>query len=234
MERETLYFIEDVNGTESHPLFIPGRKYRNRPNVGAVRKGAGKGPSLLLSGHVDPLPKGSAHWTKNPVGAEIEGNRLFGRGANDMKAAVGTNLFIIEALTQLDARLAGDLLFGSVVDEEFGGVNGTLAGRLMGFNADAAILSEPSSLRICPAQRRGRTVHITLSAPGGALTENTLPAGIIEQLTFLLTRLPHFAARRKARSKPHQYYFGHPDPVPVTVTKVGTAPLGNARTAHSS
>ena len=49
-----------------------------------------------------------------------------------------------------ETPLAGDVLFESVIDEEFGGVNGTLAGRLKGFNADAVILSEPSFLRICP------------------------------------------------------------------------------------
>ena len=38
-------------------------------------------------------------------------------------------------------------------------MNGTLAGRLMGIVADAAVISEPSFLRICPAQRGGRTVR---------------------------------------------------------------------------
>jgi acetylornithine deacetylase len=48
------------------------------------------------------------------------------------------NLFILEAAQDLDLPLRGDLLFESVVNEKFGGVNGTLAGRLRGYNADAA------------------------------------------------------------------------------------------------
>ena len=102
-----------------------------------------------------------------------------------MKAGVGTSLFIVEALTNLDLKLSGDLLFESVVDEEFGGVNGTLAGRLQGFNADAAIITEPSFLRVCPAQRGGRIAHILLEAPGGVLTEQMFPAGVIDQLTYV-------------------------------------------------
>jgi hypothetical protein len=69
-----------------------------------------------------------------------------------MKAGVGMSLFVVEALSKLNLALSGDLLFETVVDEEFGGVNGTLAGRLQGFNADAAIITEPSFLRVCPAQ----------------------------------------------------------------------------------
>ena len=43
------------------------------------------------------------------------------------------NLFVAEALQELDLKLAGDLIFETVVDEEFGGVNGTLAGRVRGY-----------------------------------------------------------------------------------------------------
>ena len=63
----------------------------------------------------------------------MEGNRLYGRGSNDMKAGVATNLFVAEALDDLGLRLSGDLIFETVVDEEFGGVNGTLAGRVAGY-----------------------------------------------------------------------------------------------------
>src|ERR1051325_1881836 len=134
-------------------MFWPGRHYSHRPNVGAVRKGTGGGRSLVLSGHIDPVPAGSGPWTRLPFGGAVEGNRLYGRGSNDMKAGVASNLFVAEALSMLGVQLAGDLPFESVVDEEFGGVNGTLAGRLMGFNADAAVISEPTALRISPAQR---------------------------------------------------------------------------------
>jgi acetylornithine deacetylase len=221
-----LYLLGDVPGLKEHPLFVAGRDYRNRPNIGAVHKGAGSGRSLLLSGHIDTVPRGSLPWTRNPFGGDIEGNRVFGRGSNDMKGGVGTNLFVLEALHQLGIQLNGDLLFETVIDEEFGGVNGTLAGRLMGFNADAAIISEPSFGRICPAQRGGRTAHVTLEAAGGVLTEGAFPVGVIEQLTFLLIQLRRFAEQRRATTKPHKFYAHHGDPVPVSVTKVITSPWG--------
>jgi acetylornithine deacetylase len=220
------YELDQVPAIYDHPVFHEGRDYTGRPNVGARKRGAGGGRSLLLSGHIDTVPKGTQPWTRDPFGGEVEGNRLFGRGSNDMKAGVGMSLFVVEALSELNLPLRGDLLFETVVDEEFGGVNGTLAGRLKGFNAEAAVITEPSFLRVCPAQRGGRVVHILLEAPGGVLTEQMFPAGVIDQLTFLLARVKEFAQARRAKAAVHELYADHLDPVPVAITKVFTAPWG--------
>jgi acetylornithine deacetylase len=221
-----LYELNGVSGLRDHPLFEPGRDYSSRPNLGARRSGAGGGRSLLLSGHIDTVPRGTQPWTRNPFGGEVEGNRIYGRGSNDMKAGVAMNVFIAEAVAALDLQLCGDLLFETVIDEEFGGVNGTLAGRLRGFNADAAVISEPSFLRVCPAQRGGRTAHITFRASGGVLTEGNFPAGVIRQLTHFLAAIPEFAAARRRKATIHELYAHNPDPVPVSVTKIFTSPWG--------
>jgi len=222
----TVYLLREVPGLDQHPAFVAGRCYDRRPNLGARFKGAGNGRSLLLSGHIDTVPRGSFPWAKDPFGGAVDGNRVFGRGANDMKGGVATNLFIIEALCKLNIRLVGDLLFETVIDEEFGGANGTLAGRLMGFNADAAIVSEPSALRVCPAQRGGRIAHVTLKASGGVLAEGPLPTGIVDQLTFLLTQIREFAFQRRKSANIHAFYDLSTDPVPVSVTKIITSPWG--------
>jgi acetylornithine deacetylase len=145
-----------------------------------------------------------------------------------MKGGVGTNLFVVEALSDLNLKLRGDLVFETVVDEEFGGVNGTLAGRLQGFNADAAVISEPSFLRICPAQRGGRTAHITLKSSGGVLTEGKFPVGVVEQLRYFLLKVEDFAELRRKRAKVHELYAQNIDPVPVSITKVFTSPWGTS------
>jgi acetylornithine deacetylase len=221
-----IYFLNEVPGLLEHPLFWPGRDYRHRPNVGARRKGRGGGRSLVLSGHIDTVPRGTQPWTRDSFGGQVEGDRLYGRGANDMKGGVGTNLFIVEALKILNVELSGDLVFETVVDEEFGGVNGTLAGRLKGFNAEAAVISEPSFLRICPGQRGGRIAHIVLNASGGVLTEGEFPTGVIDPLRYFLVKVPEFAEQRRGKALVHQLYAHHTDPVPVSVTKVYTGPWG--------
>jgi acetylornithine deacetylase len=221
-----LYELDAVPGLHDHPLFEAGRNYAGRPNVGARRTGAGNGRSLILSGHVDTVPRGTQPWTRDAFGAQVEGNRLYGRGSNDMKAGVAMNLFVVEALEELQLRLAGDLVFETVVDEEFGGVNGTLAGRLRGYVADAAVVGEPSFLRICAAQRGGRTAHITFSAPGGILNEGGYPVGVVDQLTHFLIELRKFAEQRLRSAPPHPLYADAPNRVPVSVTKIFTAPWG--------
>jgi acetylornithine deacetylase len=222
-----LYSMDDVPGLEEHPLYLKGRDYQNRPNVGARRKGTGGGRSLLLSGHIDTVPVGSTNWTRDPFGGEVDGNRLYGRGSCDMKGGVATNLFVLECLHKLNIPLAGDLLFESVIDEEFGGVNGTLAGRLKGFNADAVVLSEPSFLRICPANLGGRTAHIFLRASGGILDTSIAEPGVVEQLTFLLAKVKDFADQRRRNAKVHPLYQHIADnPVPLNVGNVTTGPWG--------
>jgi acetylornithine deacetylase len=223
-----LYSLDEVPGLRQHPLYFDGRNYASRPNLAVRKKGAGGGRSLLLSGHIDTVPRGSESWTHEPFGGEVQGNRLFGRGANDMKGGVATNLFVLEALSEMKLSLAGDLIFESVVDEEFGGSNGTVAGRLRGYVADAAIISEPSFLRVCPAQRGGRTAHILLQASGGVLHEGKLGTGIVDQLSFFLENLKDFAEQRRSQVRTHELYRHHIDPVPVNVTKIVTSPWGTS------
>jgi acetylornithine deacetylase len=223
-----LYYFRDVPGLESHPLYWPGRDYSNRPNVGGRRKGGGGGRSLVLSGHMDTVPRGTQPWTRDPFGAEVEGNLLYGRGSNDMKGGVGVNLFMAQALRELGIELEGDLTIETVCDEEFGGVNGTLAGRMKGYNAEAAIITEPTFLRVCPAQRGGRTVQITLSSKGGVLPEGKFPTGVIDPIRYFLAKVQEFAEQRRKRAPINEFYADSQDPVPVSVIKLTTGPWGNS------
>jgi acetylornithine deacetylase len=227
-----LYTPDDAPGIRAHPLYWPGRDYTNRPNIAARLPGRGGGRSLILSGHIDTVPAGSQPWAHHPFDGEIEGNRLYGRGSNDMKGGIATNLFVLDALRELGISLAGDLIFETVVDEEFGGVNGTLAGRLMGFTADAAVISEPSFLRVCPAQRGGRTAHIRFRAAnegilGGASTS------VVEQLRVFINAVPAFADGRRSGVRAHPLYVHLENPVPAKVTRISTAPWGTSEPTNT-
>jgi acetylornithine deacetylase len=221
-----VYEPDQAPSIADHALFWPGRNYKERPNVAGKIAGAGGGRSLILSGHIDTVPVGSEPWRFDPFGAEIDGDRLYGRGANDMKAGIATNLFIAEALADMGVKLKGELTVETVVDEEFGGVNGTLAGRVMGIIADAAVISEPSFLRICPAQRGGRTVHLTFSAPNDGVLGRGNGQEVVEQLRVFLAALEKFRQQRREQSPGHRLYSHLGDPVPVNVTRIFTAPWG--------
>jgi len=225
--KSEMYYMNEVPALREHPAFRHDRDYAGRPNVAAVWKGAGGGRSLLLSGHIDTVPRGSAPWTRDPFGGAIEGNRLYGLGSNDMKGGIAAMLVAVEALKEAGVKLSGDLLFETIVDEEFGGVNGTLAARVRGHNAEAAIITEPSQQMICPAQMGGRIAHITLHADnGGILSDAPPPPGVAEQVHYLLGKIKEFAGQRKKKAHVHPLYAGSFDPVPVWVTKIHSGGWG--------
>src|SRR4051812_390384 len=130
--------------------------------------GAGGGRSLILNGHVDVVPAGdSSAWPHDPWGGELEGGRLWGRGACDMKGGIASGVVALRVLGSLGVRLAGDVVFQSVVDEETGGP-GTRAALARGHTADAAIVLEPTAREIVTVEGglewvrvvvRGRTGH---------------------------------------------------------------------------
>lgn len=152
---ETDVFCPDeVPGAVDHEAWWPGREYAGRPNVVSRIRGTGGGRSLLFSGHVDVVPAlgEGAHGYWN---GEIDDGRLYGRGSMDMKGGVACYLHALRCLVECGSELAGDLIVETTVDEEFGGANGTLACRLRGYNADGAVLPEPTGLAVCHGTRGG-------------------------------------------------------------------------------
>ena len=145
-------WVPDKEELKKHPAYVPVEdSYDNRPNVVGLYKGAGGGRSLLLNGHVDVIPPGPrASWQYGPFAAEIHDNRLYGRGASDMKSGLAAMTMALDAILGAGVRLKGDIVLEYVMDEELTG-NGTLACVLKGYKADAGICCETSSLHVQPA-----------------------------------------------------------------------------------
>lgn len=148
-----LFEIDDINGIREHPLFFPTmdnliREYKGRPNLVARLKGGGSGRSIVFSGHMDTMPAGEEKWTVfyDPFSGKIKDGKMYGRGSADMKAGTFAGFLSIKCIKDLGIRINGDVYAESVIDEENGGVNGTIAARLRNPDIDFAILSEPTSL----------------------------------------------------------------------------------------
>jgi acetylornithine deacetylase len=150
-----LFEVDDVPGVRDHPLFFPTidgqeRVYAGRPILVARRAGKGGGRSLVFTGHMDTMPGYSRPWTvfPDPFSGKVKDGRIYGRGSIDMKAGTAAGFLALKCLRDLGIELRGDVYAESVVDEENGGVNGTLAARLRNPDIDFAILAEPSSLAV--------------------------------------------------------------------------------------
>lgn len=167
---ETDVFRPDsVDGITEHPSWLPGRNYpEGRVDVIAKWKGSRKGRSLLLSGHVDVAPFEPDNWKiTRPYEPLVKGGRLYGRGSADMKAGLAAAFWGLKILQELDFIPYGDVIFESLVDEEFAGGNGTLAARLKGYNTDLAVLGEPSRMEVCPACLGAFLGDITIRGKAG-------------------------------------------------------------------
>ena len=137
-----------------NPLGIPpGLDFDGRPQLVGAIAGAGRGPSLLLNGHIDAVETGDrAAWRCDPFRAEVHGDRLYGRGSADMKGGLASLVAAIEALQRQGVRLAGDLVFCSNTDEESSGAGGWAAVD-HGVAAAAGVCAEPTGLDLWIACR---------------------------------------------------------------------------------
>jgi succinyl-diaminopimelate desuccinylase len=138
-----------------------------KPNL-LVRIPGDADRTLMYNGHLDTVPYDADDWTYDPLGERVD-DRVYGRGATDMKGAVASMLFAIRAFAATDTTPPVDLSFALVSDEEVGGDAGLPAlladDRL---DADACVIGEPT----CEAGRHSVTVAdrgsiwLTLEATG--------------------------------------------------------------------
>ncbi len=211
-----LFYLHDVEGLEEHPVYWPGREYANRPNVVGRFPGSGGGRSLGFSSHMDTAARDPLPWEESePFSGEVKGERLYGRGSYDMKAAMVSSLFAVRAVRDLGLPQRGDVIVESVVDEEWGGSNGTLAARLRGYNADAFVIPEPSHMVICPAHLGVRLFRITVRGQDGMRFGGEGLANPVLAISRVIRAFEEFAATRQSAPLPPIYAGGNPAPIDI-------------------
>jgi succinyl-diaminopimelate desuccinylase len=114
-------------------------------NVVGSLKSKNEGPTVLLNGHLDTVEICEG-WTREPLGAEIEGDKMYGVGALDMKSGCVAIMLAVEAFANNVDDFNGEVLYTFVSDEEGPFGLGTDNLILDGYtdNADVAIVPEPS------------------------------------------------------------------------------------------
>jgi acetylornithine deacetylase len=117
-----------------------------RPSVLVRARGTGGGRTLLLCGHLDTV---TVEGMTDPHSPRIDGDRLYGRGAYDMKAGVAAAL--IAAHEAAGLGLAGDVVVAAVADEEHASLGVQEA--LRSVEADGAVVTEPTELELVVAHK---------------------------------------------------------------------------------
>jgi succinyl-diaminopimelate desuccinylase len=204
-------------GLETHvEEVVPGR-----PNVVArLRLGGGTagGPTLLFEGHTDVVTEGNpALWTDPPFAAVLRDGRVYGRGANDMKAGLVCALAALGAIARSGVRRPGALMLAAVCDEE---------GQMLGIKhfvaqgwakeVGAAIVCEPEENHLCIEQKGVMWLRARID---GVMAHGAMPlsgANTAYPAARFLTLVEELEARTIADAPPSRF-LGQPSLTPTIV-----------------
>lgn len=193
----------DPEKLSAYKEFNSGHSYEDRYCVVARFRGEGGGRSLILNAHMDTvLPASPELWKTDPFVPTEHGDRIYALGAADDKGGMCAMLMAMRLIERLGIRLKGDVIFQSVVDEEAGGGNGTLAVIDAGYRADAALVAEPNMLAVASAQTGSCAIKITVEGKSAHGNMKELGVSALEKALPLINRLTELEKRWSKRSFP--------------------------------
>ena len=157
-----------------------------------------RAPNFCFAGHTDVVPVGDANeWSVDPFAAEIKGDRLYGRGASDMKTAIaGFAAAAARFLESRDNGFPGSISLLITGDEEGEAVNGTIKVlewlREKGEVLDACLVGEPTNPEtlgdmIKIGRRGSMTAFLTVHGASGHAAYPHLADNPVERLVKMLS-----------------------------------------------
>lgn len=179
--------VEVLDGTAGRPSVIlrGGRDHGGR--------------RLLLCGHLDTVGLAG-----NPDGLtpRIEGDRLYARGAYDMKGGLAAAL--IACRDAALARVDGEVIVAAVADEELAslGIQEVLT-RLSGIRIDAAVVAEPTERQVGTAHRGFAWTEVTVTGVAAHGSRPHLGADAILAAGHLLVAFDDL--NQQLRGQPHPF-----------------------------
>lgn len=147
-----------------------------RANVVARIKGSEEKPGLIFSAHFDTVPAGEIPWKFDPFSGVVHDNKIYGRGAADMKGGMAAMLKAAEVLSKSGVKLKGDLILALTSGETsncIGAKKLIEQGKIS--NAGAMLVSEPTGLNVYIAEKGafwvrakalGKTAHAAMPRYG--------------------------------------------------------------------
>lgn len=152
---------------------------------------------LVLSGHTDVVPVDGQDWTSEPFTATIRGDKLYGRGACDMKGFIACALTLLPQAVKLSnvGQLRRPLHLALSFDEEVGCLGAPLLLadlKARGITPDHCIVGEPTNMAMVVAHKgiavyrcrvHGKSAHSSLTAQGvNAISYASRLIGYVDEL----------------------------------------------------
>lgn len=166
-----------------------------RPNV-IASIGPADAPALMLNGHLDVVGvEGMIH---PPFDAELRGDFIYGRGSADMKGGIAAMCAAAALGASTNAKRR--VVVAAVADEEYEslGMRALIAG---GVRADAAIVTEPTRLAICPAHRGFVWIDVELTGRAAHGSRYDIGVDAITHAGLLLAELDRLERTRESGAR---------------------------------
>ncbi|MDG6103916.1 M20/M25/M40 family metallo-hydrolase [Dactylosporangium aurantiacum] len=172
----------------------PGRD--DRPSLVAVPPGPADRPTVVLNGHLDTV---GVTGMPAPFTPRVDGDRLFGRGAADMKGGAAALVAAAEHLVAADAPVRPVLAL--VADEEDASLGSeaviaALPG--LGIRPDACLIAEPTDLAPTSSLRGFAVVRVTFTGRAAHSSQADLGVNAVTHLGRLLHAVDGAAAAVRA------------------------------------
>jgi len=163
---------------------VPAAGRDDRPSLVAIPPGPAQGPTVVLNGHLDTV---GVTGMPAPFVARIDGDRLTGRGAADMKGGVAAIVAAAEHLVATGAPVRPVLAL--VADEEDASLGSeaviaALPG--LGIRPDACLVAEPTDLALCRSLRGFAVVRVELTGRASHSSQAELGVNAVTHLGRLL------------------------------------------------
>jgi acetylornithine deacetylase len=176
-----------------------------RDNVVARYEPSGVTSTLVFEVHQDTVPVDGM--TVEPFGARVEGDRLYGRGACDVKGGMAAMLAAFARLVRERPPGASRVVMACAVDEEFTflGVQRLAAGDLRGGRPGPveAVVAEPTGLDVVDAHKGAVRWHLATSGRSCHSSTPELGVNAVYRMAALLPHVERFADElRAARADP--------------------------------
>jgi succinyl-diaminopimelate desuccinylase len=168
-----------------------------KPNVLGMLPGTDpKASVLLLSGHMDVVSASNpSAWRYDPFGGEIHEDKIWGRGAIDMKGALAAAILALESVMKAGVQLRGTVILGATVDDETAGPWGMKYVINRGLDAEGwpqptvHVLGEANNLNITGAFKGRLWVKISVGGKSAHGGEPEAGINAIEKMLKLILNL---------------------------------------------
>ncbi len=154
--------IAELVATEMRDLGYADVELDDVGNVVGRVPGSSAAPAVMFNTHLDHVDVGEAErWPHSPFGAEIHDDKIWGRGAVDIKGPLAAQVYGVGRLPESGTTPAGDVWVTAVVQEEVGGLGARHLNTYL--TPPLAVIGEPSgnTLRRGHRGRCELIVHIT-------------------------------------------------------------------------